>query len=60
MNATVKSLSILLRHTRSFADGGRGIHPIIWQPMLSELFDFLHIFKQKDPIFTAIITENWI
>ena len=25
------SLSILLRHTRSVADGGRDIHPIKWK-----------------------------
>ena len=31
MNATVMSLSILLRHTRSVADGGRDIHPIKWR-----------------------------
>jgi len=29
-NATVIFLSILLRHTRSVADGGRDIHPIKW------------------------------
>ena len=31
MNATVISLSILLRHTRSVTDGGRDIHPIKWR-----------------------------
>ena len=31
INATVMSLSILLRHTRSVADGGRDIHPIKWR-----------------------------
>jgi hypothetical protein len=31
MNATVISLSILLRHTRSVADCGRDIHPIKWR-----------------------------
>jgi len=30
-NATVISLSILLRHTRSVADGGRDTHPIKWR-----------------------------
>ena len=31
MIATVISLSILLRHTRSVADCGRDIHPIKWR-----------------------------
>jgi putative transposase len=31
MNATVISLSILLRHTRSVTVGGRDIHPIKWR-----------------------------
>ena len=66
MNATVISLSILLRHTRSVTVGGRDIHTIKWRAkfggmdasLISEMKDMAEENRRLKRMYAEMSMQN--